>query len=138
MPDEVYDGPTVQAIDDFFSENIEENLKLAKNLLQANSSLAAIIAALPSAKKSPRFQHPVSSSPLKGSQFESVLRQGYLEAIDRALGHSPPVPIKTVWKTGKSDEFTTSVADQGSRVTMTLVIPRNRVRPSDLQKYKKV
>jgi hypothetical protein len=138
MPDEVLeDGQTIKAIDDYFrSGDVEANLTLARNLLQANTTLDAIIEALPSAKRSPAFVHPVPDSPLKGPKLASALREGYLDAIDRALSHSPPVPIKSIWRTGNNTEFTTSVADQGSRVIMTLVIPRDIVKPSDLRKYR--
>jgi hypothetical protein len=68
--------------------------------------------------------HPDEHSSLRGSQFESVTRQGYLEAIALAFRHSPPVPIETFWMTGAgNDAFEMHVSDGAERVSVTLLVP---------------
>src|SRR5262245_30524640 len=113
MAEEVYEGKIVQAIDDFYSSgDVQANLEYARDLLQQEASFVAVVARLNRERRGkPEFVHPVKGSPLQGRGFESVLREGYLEAIEVALGHTPPLPIKTLWQTQQEGDFGTRIAD---------------------------
>jgi hypothetical protein len=70
------------------------------------------------------FDYPLDHGRLQGPEFESVTRQGYLEAIGLALTHTPPVPIKTYWMTGAgNDEFEMHISDDREQVSVTLLVP---------------
>ncbi len=69
------------------------------------------------------FRYP-RHDPLQGPEFETVARQGFLEAIALALRHDPPVPIETFWMTGVgNDRFEMHVTDATDKVSVTLLIP---------------
>lgn len=121
-----FKGPAALAVDAWYSTgDIEANLREGRHYLQSDRSFADIVEALNAADRGRReFVHPYDSSYLRGPQFESVTRQGYLEAIALAFGHSPPVPIEIFWMTGAgNDTFEMHVTDGAERVSVTLLVP---------------
>jgi len=53
-----------------------------------------------------------------------LLNARLADAIDLALKHDPPVPIKTWWETKDGiAEFDTTIADQGDHVEVTILVP---------------
>jgi hypothetical protein len=121
-----FKGPAALAVDAWYSTgDVQTNLEEARDYLQSDRSFAAIVQDLNAADRGrPEFVHPYERSSLQGSQFESVTRQGYLEAIALAFGHSPPVPIETFWMTGAgNDAFEMHISDEAERVSVTLLVP---------------
>jgi hypothetical protein len=121
-----FKGPAAVAVDDWYSTGeVEANLEEGRRHLQSDQSFAAIVEALNAADRGrPEFIHPYEDSSLRGPQFESVTRQGYLEAIALAFRHSPPVPIETFWMTGAgNDAFEMHISDGADRVSLTLFVP---------------
>jgi hypothetical protein len=71
------------------------------------------------------FDYPIPDGALQGDAFENVMRSGYLEAIGLALGHSPPVPIRTYWMTGVGNKrFEMHISDSAQHVAVTLFVPK--------------
>ena len=54
---------------------------------------------------------------------DPILRHGFQEAVQVALGHEPPVPLATFWVTGAGDEFEVLISDGDDRVTVFVVVP---------------
>jgi len=104
--------------------DVETNLRDALLLLREDESFETIVSQLNRAGRwNPDFGYPISDA-LQGPEFESVMRQGYLEAIGLALLHRPPVPIKTFWMTGvENDRFEMHVCDEAEHVSVTLLVP---------------
>jgi hypothetical protein len=131
-----YETKTIAAIDAFYSSgNVADNLEYARDLLQRTPplSLQEVIEELEDDRRDAEFVHPVERSPLRGSEFESVTRQGYLEAIALALAHEDPLPIKTFWRIWDGSEFKMLVTDGTQQVSVTLVIPRGRLSGWELE-----
>jgi hypothetical protein len=121
-----FKGTAALAVDDWYStDDVRANLEEASNYLQSGQSFADIVGALAAAGRGRReFVHPLEGSRLQGPEFESVTRQGYLEAIALALGHSPPVAITTFWMTGAgNDRFEMHISDETEQVSVTLLVP---------------
>ena len=103
-----FKGPAALALDAWYSVGeVEANLRDAHDLLQSDRSFEDIVADLGAAGRwdAELFPHPDNDYALQGREFESVARQGYLKAIELALGHAPPVPIKTFWMTDVGNEM---------------------------------
>jgi len=122
-----FKGPAALAVDEWYGTgDIRANLELARSYLQQEDlSFADLVAQLSSAGRGhDAFQYPFGRGRLQGPQFEAIARRGYLEAIGLALGHSPPVPIRTYWMTGVgNNEFEMHVSDEPDQVALTLVVP---------------
>ena len=121
-----FKGPAAVAVDDWYSTgSVEENLDEGRNYLQSDQSFEAIVEALNAADRGrPEFIHPYEGSTLQGPEFESVMRQGFLKAIELASRHSPAVPIETFWMTGAgNDTFEMHVTDGAEHVSLTLLVP---------------
>jgi hypothetical protein len=123
-----FKGPAGLAVDAWYSSgSVRANLEQARDLLQQNVPFASIVSQLGSLDRGrPEFVYPLEQSILQGTEFESVARHGYLEAIGLALVvHSPPVPIKTYWMTGAgNDKFEMHIADEANQVSVTLLVPQ--------------
>jgi hypothetical protein len=120
-----FKGRTALALDAWYGTgDVQRNLEEARDLLQSDESYEAIVGELATRDRRPQeFDYPKSA--LQGEQFESVTRQGYLEAIGLALRHSPPVPIKTFWMTGvRTRRFEMHITDGDDQVSVTLLVPR--------------
>ena len=122
-----FKGPAAQELDAWYSVgDVEANLRDAHDLLQSDRSFEDIVADLGAAGRwnAELFPHPDNDYALQGREFESVARQGYLKAIELALGHAPAVPIKTFWMTGvDNDRFEMHVTDEREHVSVTLLVP---------------
>jgi hypothetical protein len=123
-----FKGRAAVALDAWYRGDVETNLENARNWL---SDLSFEAAAGELNATGPRdlefefaFDYPLDQSALQGPEFESVTRQGYLEAIGLAFGHNPPVPIKTYWMTGAgNDGFEMHISDDREQVSVTLFVP---------------
>ena len=124
-----FKGPAAVAIDTWYADgDVRQNLNRADGYLrQVTLDFAAILADLRTTgnvRVLGAFQYPLGVGALQGTEFEAVTRQGYREAIGLALGHSPPVPIKTFWMTGAgNDHFEMHVSDETQHVSVTLLVP---------------
>jgi hypothetical protein len=121
-----FKGRAAVAVDAWYSAgDVQANLEQARAYLQSDRSFSAIVEDLDAAGRGKsEFVHPHERSSLKGPRFESVARQGYLEAIALALLHDPPVPIKSYWMTGAgNDQFEMHVTDEADQVSVTLFVP---------------
>ena len=121
-----FKGIAALAVDDWYSSgDVAANLAEAREYLLSDQSFADIVTELGEAGHGrEEFIHPRGSSRLQGPEFESVTRQGYLEAIGLAFLHDPPVPIKTYWMTGAgNDEFEMHITDEADHVSLTLFAP---------------
>ena len=127
MPDRKwFKGTAALAVDDWYSSGtVQTNLLDARSFFTQNLSFAQIVERLQGSGQSrPEFVYPLSGGRLQGDEFERVTRQGYLQAIDLALRHSPPVPINTFWMTGAGNEhFEMHVSDEAQQVSVTLLVP---------------
>jgi hypothetical protein len=122
-----FKGKAAQALDEWYSSgNVRDNLEYARGLLKSKRSLKAIITQLDSdGRKDDEFIYPRGDGALQGSEFERVVRRGYLEAIDLALRHKPPVAIKTFWMTGAGNAaFEMHITDDTDHVSATLLVPK--------------
>jgi len=104
--------------------DVETNLNDAATVLRDDASFEEIVADPRTRWSSnPDFRYP-RHDPLRGPDFETVARQGFLEAIALALRHARPVPIETFWMTGVgNDRFEMHVTDATEKVSVTVVIP---------------
>jgi hypothetical protein len=121
-----FKGPAAMAVDAWYSDgDVRANLVESRNYLESDRSFQAIVAALNATDRGkPEFVHPYAGSYLQGPEFESITRQGYLEADALALAHSPPVPVETFWMTGAgNDGFEMHISDGAERVSVTLLVP---------------
>jgi hypothetical protein len=121
-----FKGRAALAVDEWYSTgDVPANLAEAREYLRSDRSFADIVRELGSdGHGKDEFIHPLGRSRLQGPKFESVTRQGYLEAIGLALLHDPPVPIKTFWMTGAgNDEFEMHITDEAEHVSVTLFAP---------------
>ena len=99
----------------------------SRDLLESGRSFERIVAELGADGRwnAELFPHPYNDHALQGNEFERVTRQGYLKAIALALGHSPPVPIKTFWMTGVGNAtFEMHITDERDHVSVTLLVPK--------------
>jgi hypothetical protein len=121
-----FKGPAALAVDAWYSTGgVRANLEESRRYLESGRPFAAIVQDLNAAGRGrSEFVHPYRDSYLQGPQFESVTRQGYLEADALALAHSPPVPVETFWMTGAgNDAFEMHISDGAERVSVTLLVP---------------
>ena len=121
-----FKGLAALELDRWFSAGeVETNLTEARALLQQDASFAAIVEQLNAVDRwSSDYEYPRRRHALQGPEFESVTRQGFLEAIALALRHDPPVPIRTFWMTGAGNErFEMHVTDDVQQVSVTLMVP---------------
>ena len=121
-----FKGPAAMAVDAWYSTgDVRENLEESRDYLRSDQSFEAIVEALNATDRGkPEFVHPYGDSYLQGPEFESVTRQGYLEADALALAHSPAVPVETFWMTGAAnDAFEMHISDGAERVSVTLLVP---------------
>lgn len=122
-----FKGRAAMALDAWYSDDVEANLENARDWL-SNLSFDEMTGNLNAAHADAAefvFDYPLDQGALKGPEFENVTRQGYLEAIGLALGHSPPVPIKTYWMTGAGNvKFEMHVSDDREQVSVTLCVPK--------------
>ena len=127
MPDRKwFKGSAALAVDDWYSRgDVEANLSTARTFLSGGQPFLEVVRELESSGRSrPEFQYPLRGGRLQGDEFELVTRQGYLKAIELALGHSPPVPINTFWMTGAGNaHFEMHVSDEAQQVSVTLLVP---------------
>ncbi len=120
-----FKGSAAVALDAWYAAgDVRANLEYARDRLVNDPSFSDIVERLEAdGRDSDAFEYPLSGA-LRGTDFESVARQGYLEAIGLALDHSPPVPIATFWMTGAgNDEFEMHITDERQRVSVTLLVP---------------
>jgi hypothetical protein len=121
-----FKGRAALAVDSWYSTgDVGANLEEARDYLQSDQSFEAIVEALNATDRGrPEFVYPYEHSYLQGPEFESVMRQGYLEAIALAFRHSPPVPVETFWMTGAgNDAFEMHISDGVECVSATLLVP---------------
>jgi hypothetical protein len=133
-----FKGRAAMALDAWYrTGDIEQNLEQAREWL-SNLSFVEAAANLnlqfagkdlrlePAGDDRPEyaFDYPLDHGRLQGDDFENVARQGYLEAISLAYGHTPPVPIRTYWMTGAgNDAFEMHISDDTDHVSVTLCVP---------------
>jgi hypothetical protein len=120
-----FKGPAVLELDRWYSaDNVADNLALAGELLQSSQSFHNIVASLSANGRwnASSFPHPEGGY-VQGRDFERVARDAYLKAIDLALGHSPPVPIKIFWMTRVANRFASVITDDSDHVSVTLLVP---------------
>ena len=128
-----FKGPAALALDEWYrTGSVEENLREAQGLLGSRRDFTSIIAALSHGK--PEFnEYPKSP---RGSQFERTLSDGYLHAIDLALG-PPPVPIRTTWETGAGNAELEIEATKGvDHVEVTVRLPGVVIDAAAEKRYK--
>jgi hypothetical protein len=121
-----FKGPAALAVDEWYSTgDVGVNLEESIEYLRSDRSFEVIVQDLNAAGHGrSEFIHPYDDSYLQGPEFESVTRQGYLEADALALAHSPPVPVETFWMTGAgNDAFEMHISDGAERVSVTLLVP---------------
>lgn len=124
-----FKGRAARALDAWYSTgNITANLTEAQNLLGSSPPRAFkdIIRDLNARNHGNREfdAYPKNSSVLKGQGFERKASAGYLHAIALALGHEPPVPIRTTWETGAGNtDFEFDSTDGGDHIEVTVRIP---------------
>ena len=121
-----FKGRAAVAVDAWYSTgDVQANLEEARSYLQSDRSFADIVQDLNAEGRGrSEFVHPHERSSLQGSRFESIARQGYLEAIALALLHDPPVPINTYWMTGAgNDQLEMHVTNEAEQVSVTLFVP---------------
>jgi hypothetical protein len=133
-----FKGRAAMALDAWYRNgDVERNLETAREWLsslsfsEAASKLNLQFAGKdmrlePAGADSPEyaFDYPLDHGRLQGDEFESVARQGYLEAIGLAFAHTPPVPVKTYWMTGAgNDQFEMHISDDTDHVSVTLCVP---------------
>jgi hypothetical protein len=120
-----FKGSAALAIDAWYaSDDVRASLRYARDRLLDDPSFTAIVERLETDHRMrDEFEYPLAGA-LQGSEFESVARQGYLEAIGLALEHTPPVPVTTYWMTGAgNDRFEMHITDEAHRVSITLLVP---------------
>ena len=121
-----FKGRAAMTLDAWYSGSVEANLENARDWL-SNLSFEEMTGQLNDAHGDDAefvFDYPLDQGALKGPEFEKVTRQGYLEAIGLAFGHTPPVPIKTYWMTGAGNvKFEMHVSDDREQVSVTLCVP---------------
>ena len=121
-----FKGRAAVAVDAWYSTgDVLANLEEARAYLESDRAFSAIVEDLNAAGRGrSEFVHPHERSTLQGAEFESIARQGYLEAIALALLHDPPVPIKSYWMTGAgNDQLEMHVSDEAEQVSVTLFVP---------------
>jgi hypothetical protein len=122
-----FKGRASMALDAWYRDgDVGANLRQARDLLQSGQSFADIVAQLVDVRRwNTEFEYPDPvGGALQGPEFESVARQGYLEAIALALGHAPSVPIETFWMTGAGNaRFEMHIADEAEHVAVTVLVP---------------
>ena len=126
MANPKFQGPAARAVDNWFrTGNVQSNLTDARNYLAAGLPFNAIIGQLQAAGRSrPEFVYPLGGGANQGPDFERVMRQGYLQAIGLAFGHSPPVPISHFWMTGAgNNKFEVHISDEAQQVSLTVLVP---------------
>jgi hypothetical protein len=127
-----FKGPAARALDAWYSTgSVERNLREARTLLESPRDFTSIIGALSHGK--PEFnEYPKSP---RGSQFERVMRDGYMRAIDLALGHKPPAPIRTTWETGAGNtELEIETTNGVDHVEVTVRLPGVEIDAADEQR----
>jgi hypothetical protein len=122
-----FKGRAALALDAWYrDDDVGANLTQARDLLGSGEPFADIVAQLINVRRWEKgfpYPDPVGGA-LRGPEFESVARQGYLEAIALALSHAPPVPIETFWMTGAGNtRFEMQIADGPKHVAVTLLVP---------------
>ena len=127
-----FKGPALEDLDNWYTQDppgVAANLDEARRLLNSPRDFTAIIAALTHGK--PKFVFPKHPQ-LRGNDFQSKLKQGYLDAIERALHHSPPVPIKTWWETRDDiGAFDIGITDHADSVEVTILVPNAILAPNE-------
>ena len=124
-----FKGRAALELDARFSrgDDVGANLIESRDLLESGRSFERIVAELGADGRwnAELFPHPYNDHALQGNEFERVTRQGYLKAIALALGHAPPVPIKTFWMTGVGNAtFEMHITDERDHVSVTLLVPK--------------
>jgi hypothetical protein len=130
-----FKGPASRALDDWYSTgNVTANLTEVQTLLGSNQSFNAIIQRLSHTR--PQFVYPSGPDVMKRPEFESVTRNCYLQAINDALRHNPPVPIETTWQAGTG---ATSVQcdhdDRGRCIEVTITLPQPDIPAADEARF---
>jgi hypothetical protein len=123
-----FKGKAALAVDSWYSsDGVQANLQYARSLREQQTlSFEALVRQLGADDRTdPEFVYPYRRGRLQGPDFESVTREGYLNAIGLALAHRPdPVPIKTFWMTGAgNEEFEMHICDGREQVSVTLLVP---------------
>ena len=122
-----FKGRAAMTLDAWYNDEVEANLENAHDWLSRNLSFEEMTGQLNAAHADDAefvFDYPLDQGALKGPEFEKVTRQGYLEAIELAFGHTPPVPIKTYWMTGAGNvKFEMHISDDREQVSVTLCVP---------------
>jgi hypothetical protein len=126
MPKKRFKGPAVRALDAWYSTgSVEDNLREARVLLESRRGFKSLVGDLKTRGRGrDEFDdYPKGNSHL-GPDFENVARRCYLDAIDRASGHNPPVPIRTTWETGDGiSNLECDFTDRGDHVEVTIRVP---------------
>ena len=140
MPKKRFKGPASRAIDAWYRKggDVARNLTDAQTLLRSESPFKDIVATLKSeGKGDDEFKYPMDTSTLKGEAFENAARKGYLDSIDRALDHSPPVTITTTWETGAGNpNLRIEVNDRTDDVEVVISVPDVKIEAADEKKHK--
>jgi len=127
-----FKGPAAIAVDEWYgSGDVQANLTYARNVLEQGRDtghplpFAEIVAQLVrDNREKAEFVYPLQGGRLQGPVFEGITREGYLQAIGLALGHSPPVPIRSFWMTGAGNtQVEMHISDEAQQVLVTLMVP---------------
>ena len=134
-----FKGRAARALDEWYSAgSVEGNLTQARELLQSPQDFSGIVKNLKDRKHGkPEFDgYPEKNSVLRGPEFERVARDRYLSAIGLALGHNPPVPIRTTWETGAGNtELEIEITNGVDHVEVTVQLPGVEIDDADVRRH---
>ena len=138
MTRRVYKGSYLEALDQYFSgspEELRESYRSALSLMRdRDEGLTGAVDELaggsdrgPSidAAAAAHFQTTwlEGKGQLEGQHVDAVMRRGYQEAIELALGYDEPVPIETFWVTGASNEFEMHICEGRDGIIVLQFLP---------------
>jgi hypothetical protein len=129
-----FKGPASRALDEWYRDgDVANNLREASTLLASDLSFADIIQTLSSRDRTkPAFRYPAGLAALQRLDFEPDARAAYLQAIGRAFGHNPPVPIRTTWEAGAGNTgFEFVFTDGVDHIEVTVRLPQGDIPPED-------
>jgi hypothetical protein len=134
-----FKGPAALALDAWYSTgSVEDNLREAQDLLGSQQAFTSIVRDLKNRRHGkPEFDgYPENNSVLRGPEFERVARDRYLSAIGLALGHNPPVPIRTTWETGAGNtELEIEITNGVDHVEVTVHLPGVEIDDADVRRH---
>jgi hypothetical protein len=135
-----FKGPAALALDTWYSTgSVEDNLRQARELLRSPQDFSSIVRDLKDrGHGKPEFDgYPENNSVLRGPEFERVASDRYLSAIGVALGHNPPVPIRTTWETGAGNTgLEIEITNGVDHVEVTVRLPGVEIDDADVQRHR--